>query len=49
MEQKDKINFIKSIHEEALNQQGCSCPCHTEGVVILHTMPCCNKTYEKFR
>lgn len=27
----------------------CSCPCHSKkGGEVLHIMPCCNRTYEKY-
>lgn len=29
----------------------CNCICHNDdpGVSIMHCMPCCDRTYEKFR
>lgn len=26
----------------------CTCDCHKEGVDILHFMPCCQLTYQKY-
>ncbi len=26
----------------------CTCMCHREGVSVMHYMPCCKYTYEKY-
>jgi hypothetical protein len=26
----------------------CKCGCHIKGVVMMHCMPCCDLTYEKY-
>lgn len=26
----------------------CTCMCHNEGMEVLHCMPCCDLTYEKY-
>ena len=26
----------------------CTCPCHKEGVEMMHMVACCNLTYEKY-
>lgn len=26
----------------------CTCECHVEGMMVMHCMPCCNYTYEKY-
>lgn len=25
----------------------CDCPCHNDGVNLMHCFPCCNYTYQK--
>ena len=30
-----------------MNKPKCTCPCHQEGVIMLHAFPCCENCYEE--
>lgn len=32
----------------AARQRICTCECHTAPYAIMHIIPCCDKTYEKY-
>ena len=43
-----KMKKIKLKGEIVTDHHICECMCHNEGMEMLHCMPCCDLTYEKY-
>ena len=41
-----KINPL--LDSDVTKDKVCTCWCHNEGMEVLHCMPCCDLTYEKY-
>jgi len=45
IEQQQKVSELLDINED---KTICDCHCHQEGAMVMHCVPCCGLTYEKY-
>jgi hypothetical protein len=44
----DALSMAQIKYNESCEKKVCMCNCHIKDSIVLHCMPCCNLTYEKY-
>lgn len=42
------MSETRTFVRDGVEVQACACQCHHEGLSVMHCVPCCNLTYDKY-